>query len=73
MYAMTFHEAYGALPVRLLKFYRRYNVSPADHDIILSAFGYEWNSDNIEWERVIRLAEVSVGPDNVFRLSAYMG
>jgi hypothetical protein len=50
---MTYHESYGTLPTNLLRMYRRYNVSPADHDRILMAFGWSWDSTNIVWQSVL--------------------
>lgn len=41
--AMTFHESYGELPTALLKAYRRYNASPADHDALVGACGENWD------------------------------
>lgn len=43
--SMTFHESYGELPTALLKAYKRYNASPADHDRLLAAFGPDNWSD----------------------------
>lgn len=32
---MTFNEYYGKLPVKTLRLIRKYNVSPADYDLML--------------------------------------
>lgn len=32
---MTFHESYGELPVKTYRLVRKYNVSPADYDLML--------------------------------------
>lgn len=32
---MTFHESYGNLPTHTLKLIKRFNVSPADFDLML--------------------------------------
>lgn len=40
--SMTFHESYGELPTALLKAYRRFNASPADHDLLVAACGEDW-------------------------------
>lgn len=50
--SMTFHESYGNLPTGLLRTYRRCNVSPADHDTILAAFGCVWSDTDIPWDAV---------------------
>lgn len=51
--SMTFHESYGDIPKGLLTLYRRHNVSPADHDLILASFGLTWQSPVIPWSDVL--------------------
>ena len=41
---MTFHESYGDVPTPLLRLYKRYNVSPADHDRMMLVTGGDWNT-----------------------------
>lgn len=41
--SMTFHESYGDLPRPLLTLYRRFNVSPADHDRLMLVADGDWN------------------------------
>lgn len=36
---MTFHESYGDVSVAQLRAYKRYNVSPSDHDDLYRVFG----------------------------------
>lgn len=38
---LVFHEAYGDLSRAQLAAYRTYNVSPADHDELVSVYGAE--------------------------------
>ena len=35
MMSMTFHESYGELPTMVLRAYRKFNASPADHDTLM--------------------------------------
>lgn len=50
---MTFHESYGTLPKDTLRLVKRFNVSPADFDMILDQFmgpvpaGWSWVNDHI--------------------------
>ncbi len=37
--ALTFHENYGEVTRAQLAAYRKYNVSPSDHDDLVEAFG----------------------------------
>lgn len=49
--AMTFHESYGDLASSTLRLIKRYNVSPADYDMLLSQFGLTWkDTENIPWD-----------------------
>jgi hypothetical protein len=57
MLTMTFHESYGPLPTKLLRTYRRVNVSPADHDTVLRCLGHVWSDTNINWTEVIEFVE----------------
>lgn len=43
---MTFHESYGNVPVSILSLIRRYNVSPADFDLMTDLLG------NGTWEGI---------------------
>lgn len=72
MMSMTFHESYGSLPTTLLRLYRKHNVSPADHDQILMAFGKSWNDTDIPWEAVTEFVKSQIRPDGVLRLPYYM-
>lgn len=38
---MTFHESYGTLPHFTLTLIRRYNVSPADFDLMTDLLGFD--------------------------------
>lgn len=58
---MTYHESYGELPKTTLQLYRRFNVSPADHDILLMRFGQV-----PVWERVNQFV-LSHSVDGSFR------
>lgn len=69
--SMTFHESYGSLPTALLKTYRRYNVSPADHDLILFNVGYMVGDTSIPWSLVLDFVLANV-EDGFFRLPIYM-
>ena len=50
---MTFDEYYGHLPKDVLRLVKKYNVSPADFDIMLDMFmgpvpdGWSWVKDHI--------------------------
>lgn len=37
---MTFHESYGTLPKSTLALIRKYNVSPADFDMMCDLLGF---------------------------------
>lgn len=39
---MTYHEYYGNLPAKTMRLIRKYNVSPADFDMMTDAFGSAW-------------------------------
>lgn len=39
MAKMTFHECYGELPVKTLRLIRKFNVSPADFDMMTDILG----------------------------------
>jgi hypothetical protein len=68
---MTYHESYGAVPTNLLRMYKRYNVSPSDHDQILMAFNKTWDSTDIPWQNVLDF--VLAHTDNgMFRLPLYL-
>lgn len=41
---MTFHEYYGNLPVKTLRLIKKFNVSPADYDLMLDLLG------NVAWD-----------------------
>ena len=41
--SMTFQEEYGELPTALLKAYKRFNASPADHNRLVEACGEDWS------------------------------
>jgi hypothetical protein len=49
---MTYHESYGSLRKDTLSVIRKSNVSPADYDDVLSAFGWDWTSADINWDAV---------------------
>jgi hypothetical protein len=70
MMTMTFHESYGSLPSKLLTAYRKYNVSPADHDTILAHFDKTWLDTDIDWPSVLEFVE-SHSVDGIFRISRY--
>lgn len=44
---MTFHESYGNLPVNILSLVKRFNVSPADFDMMLDLLGFEGIVDGV--------------------------
>ena len=67
---MTFHESYGSLPTNLLRTYKRANVSPADHDSILAAFGKSWNDVDIPWSDVVEYVSLHIR-DGIFRPGRY--
>ena len=41
----TFQEAYGTLTTAQWEAYRKYNVSPSDHDFIVQVLGYSESDD----------------------------
>lgn len=41
----VFQEAYGTLSEHQWKAYRKYNVSPSDHDFIIQVLGYTESDD----------------------------
>ena len=71
MMSMTFQEEFGSLPTTLLRTYRRTNVSPADHDQILAAFGWTWDSPDIDWTKVMAYVE-SATVDGYYRPSRWL-
>ena len=69
---MTFHESFGDLPKAVLTLFRQRNVSPADFDSILMAFGWEFGSPDIQWNMVydyVFAASLSTGS---YRPSRFM-
>ena len=36
----TFHESYGSLPTKTMRLIRKYNVSPADFDLMTDLLGF---------------------------------
>lgn len=48
---MTFHESYGELPKGTLSIIKRYNVSPADFDLMTDLLGFEayYGNGKIDW------------------------
>lgn len=42
---MTYHELYGDVSVAQLRAYKRYNVSPADHDALVNIIGATHHND----------------------------
>lgn len=38
---MVFHESYGNLPTKTLRLIRKYNVSPADFDLMTDLLGFD--------------------------------
>ena len=59
---MTFHESYGDVSVAQLRAYKRYGVSPSDHNDLVRVYG-ESNHD------LITMAVVEFSPSGFF--SAY--
>lgn len=51
MATLTFHESYGTMPESTLRLIKAANVSPADWDMMLARWGYNWN-DDLPWELV---------------------
>lgn len=51
---LTFHESYGSLPKSTLRLVKRFNVSPADFDMMLDQFmgpvpdGWVWVNSHIQ-------------------------
>lgn len=51
---MTFHESYGTLPKSTLRLVKKFNVSPADFDLMLDMFsgtvqeGWSWVDQHIQ-------------------------
>lgn len=71
--SMTFHESYGNLPTRLLRTYRKANISPADHDQILTLWGARWSDTDIPWTEVETFVLASIDNDtNQFRMPRYL-
>lgn len=71
---MTFHESYGTLPTNLLRLYRRHNVSPSDHDLILMACGSSYSmaaQGSVDWQFVLDFVLAHV-EDGIFRLPLYL-
>jgi hypothetical protein len=62
MAKMVFDEAYGTLTFAQRAAYRKYNVSPSDHDTLVEAFGEDAHS-------AIQAAVVRHSPRGMF--SAY--
>lgn len=71
MFSMTFHESYGELPKRVLTLIRRYNISPADYDQILNAFGYVYGDSDIDWTSVVTYIEAAT-VSGIYRPSMYL-
>lgn len=55
MMSMTFHESFGELPTKLLRAYKRYNVSPSDHTRMLAAFNKTNDSIDVPWPAMLEL------------------
>jgi len=41
MSTITYHESYGEVSAAQLRAYRKYNVSPSDHDSLIEIIGEE--------------------------------
>jgi hypothetical protein len=52
MDCMMFDESYGILPDYLLKAIRRFNVSVADWDMMLTRWGYSWGDAKLPFEDI---------------------
>lgn len=68
MMTMTFHELYGELPKALLRAYRKYNVSPADHDMVMHHVRTVHGTDN--WSEALDFVERH-STEGYFRVSFY--
>jgi len=66
--AMTFHENYGMVTKAQLRAYKKYNVSPSDHDDLTREFGSDYDAIT---EYVIANAKRWNGIFHVFDL--YLG
>ncbi len=55
MMSMTFQEEFGSLPRPLLTLYRRYNVSPSDHDRLIDVCTIE---GILDWSLVMELVQL---------------
>lgn len=72
--AITFHESYGYLPRYTLGLIRKYNVSPADFDSIMRAFGWEPyppEGVGIDWDAIDDFMHAG-SPDGYYRPSKYL-
>lgn len=54
MSGLIFQEAYGPLSRRQWQVYRRYNVSPADHMMIVDVLGYSEDDHDAIVQHVLR-------------------
>ena len=62
---MTFHESYGHLPVKTLRLVRKFNVSPADYDLIIDRLGAP------TWDEVTEFIELH-SQTGMLRLPFYL-
>ncbi len=60
MSKMTFHESYGDVTIAQLRAYRKYNVSPSDHDDLVDKYGDDHDA--------ITQAVIRLSPDGMFRV-----
>jgi hypothetical protein len=57
---MTFHESYGSLPTHILRMCKRFNIPPAEYDMLLVKFG-EVVTD---WDAMYDYIAENVNPNN---------
>jgi hypothetical protein len=63
---MTFHESYGEVSKAQLAAYRKFNVSPSDHNDLVEAFGEDRHDEITNYVKVN--AAASGGMFRVFDL-----
>lgn len=65
---LTFHEQFGEVSVAQLRAYKAYNVSPVDHDQLVSVYG----DDRAAIVRAVKAPEHQLGEGKCFSTWLWM-
>lgn len=68
---MTFHESFGNIPRAMLSLFKVRNVSVADFDSILMAYGWSFGDADIRWDYIYDHVE-GASTSGTYRPSRYL-